>query len=409
MHTFKKRALFIFRMTDALALPNVPTPGLQDYLDRALAVLKKFKIAPQAEENSLATLLEDLAPVDEARVMVIAKTVRHMSAFNQIVRDKVEGMHFGQRYQDITDLFDSVIEDARSLISHRADHTVSLVEGAQELWMRTVRGTPADRFEKIGKLYTAVGRDTREQLEREEEILNGYRDFRMSVQQARIVVDELFATQEKRFKDSQDALGKAANAVSAYAGTVEAEKRSLELAREESQRAFETEDSRYQLIKNVKEDLTVGYNVGETLMAKLLQTHGVKKQVYSRGVSFFGTNEIVYTTLAALFTQQGGLHEQTEAVEAMKAGADKALNAIRELGAQAEEAAIVTAFGKTYNTTTVQGLVDYVVDFQTKSREDINRLRKESAENAAEIERIVVDGKRRAADAILKYQTRLAA
>ena len=48
---------------------------------------------------------------------------------------------------------------------------------------------------------------------------------------------------------------------------------------------FEQEDRSFQLLKDVAENLSIGYDVGETLVLKLRQTHNVKDQVYRRSVT----------------------------------------------------------------------------------------------------------------------------
>ena len=60
-------------------------------------------------------------------------------------------------------------------------------------------------------------------------------------------------------------------------------------------------------------------------MARLVQTTDVKERVYSQSVSFFGTNETVFTALNASFTSLQGLHESTQTPDAMKEGVNRSL------------------------------------------------------------------------------------
>ncbi len=76
----------------------------------------------------------------------------------------------------------------------------------------------------------------------------------------------------------------------------------LELARDEAANKFEVEDRNYQLLKDITENLSVGYDVGDTLITKLKQTHDVKDRVYRRSVTFFTTNEHVFTILGTVCT-----------------------------------------------------------------------------------------------------------
>ena len=57
------------------------------------------------------------------------------------------------------------------------------------------RGTPSDRFEKIVEIYSEVAKDTKDQLKREEAIMEGYIDFRFALKEAEILARDLFDTQ----------------------------------------------------------------------------------------------------------------------------------------------------------------------------------------------------------------------
>ena len=68
-----------------------------------------------------------------------------------------------------------------------------------------------------------------------------------------------------------------------YTGTDEGGKSQLELRRDEARHRYENEDETYQLLKDIAENLEIGYDVGETLITKLKQTHDVKERVYPSG------------------------------------------------------------------------------------------------------------------------------
>jgi len=380
--------------------------AIQKYLDGAVDVLKKFGFLDRVQEESqLAVLLEDVVQVDEARVVAIAKTVRHMSAFNDLVRERVQDMKVSDRYADITQKFDSIREDAKRVLAQLSDGKIDFKERMSNWWMRLRRGTTHDRFEEIKKMYQSVSRDTKGQLENEEQIIDAYIDFRFALKEAEILSQEVLKRQTEILEASKQAVKTTSNAVKAYRGDAAGKSR-LELQRDEARRAFEQEDKKYQLIKDVAENLSVGYNVGETLVAKLKQTHDIKDQVLRRSVTFFTTNEHVFTTLDAVYTSQLGLHETTQTLEAMKTGANKGLESVAELGVELERSALKAGYGSVYSPQSVQKLVDAVVSYQEESRQTINQLREESTQNAVEIARIVDDGKRRASEAISKYDSK---
>ena len=403
--TAKKKTPAKASKKDAKKKPAKKTSGqMQKYLDQALGVLDQLGIKPRHDTpQELITLLDDVKHVDEAKAMAIANTIRYMSTFNALVRDNVRNFTVGDRYLEITQMFDSIREDSKTLIAQLDDGKISMPEKAQNLWMRIRRGSPSARFEKIVEKYQEVSADTKEQLEREEAIMNGYIDFRFSLKEAEVLARDLLeahgphlAAAKKKLSESQIALDK-------FAGDDEGTRSRMELARDEARHAYEQEDRTYQLLKDIAENLSVGYDVGETLITKLKQTHDVKDRVFRRAVTFFTTNEHVFTILGTVYTSQHGLHEVTQATEAMKKGANKSLEDVAELGKELERAALRAGYGSTISPDSVQKLVDAISSFQIESLETIAELRKESEQNAKEIRRVVEDGKQRFQETLARF------
>ena len=106
------------------------------------------------------------------------------------------------------------------------------------------------------------------------------------------------------------------------------------------------------------------------------------------------------TALSASFTGLFGLHESTQALEAMKDGVSKSLEDLADIGGKVQEAAIRAGYGPTIRAESVKKLVDSVVNFQERSREIISEMRILSTQNAEEIRTAVEDGKRRMAKVI---------
>ncbi len=378
--------------------------GLQKYLDSATSVLDRFGLAEtKGEESQLATLLQEVVDVDQPKVTAIARVVQYQGTFNQLVRDNVEQMDVSQDYQKIAGMYDSIREDSKRLVDQLGDGKIDFRERASNFWMNVTRGTTHDRFDKIKKVYTGVVKDTEEQLKREDMIMDSYMDFRFAIKEAEILAHEVLHVQEGRMGDAKQKFLTSTETVTNYVGKDDAERSRLQLDRDKSQRTFDQEERKYQLIKDVAENLTVGYNVGETLVAKLKQTHDLKDRVYSQAITFFTTNEHVFTTMDAVYTAQYGLHDQTQALEAMKTGANKGLEDVAELGNTLEKAALRAGYGPTINATSVQRLVDAIVTFQEESYRMVDELRVESTNNAREVAKIVDDGKQRAAKALEVY------
>jgi hypothetical protein len=377
---------------------------MKGYLDRAVGVLEKLGLRNTDEPSSeLIRLLEEVRHVDESRALAIAGTIQYMSVFNKLVRDNVENIKVGDRYLEISQMFDSIREDSKRLISQLDDGRISLPEKMTNVWMKIRRGSPSARFEKIVDVYKQVSADTKDQLVREQQIMEAYIDFRFALKEAEILSRELLELQLPRLEAARDALGTAQQGVDQASPDNQSGRSRLELARDEAATAFQKEDRNYQLLKDIAENLAIGYDVGETLVTKLKQTHDVKDQVYRRAVTFFTTNEHVFTILGTVYTSQQGLHEVTQATEALKAGVNRSLEDVAELGRELERAALKAGYGSTINPESLEKLVTAINDYQVESLHMIAELRDESDRNAREIRQVVESGKRRYQDTLARF------
>ncbi len=381
-----------------------PASTMRHYLGRAIKVLQRFGLSTTGDSGEeLIRLLDSVKHVDEARTLAIADVIKHMSTFNRLVRENVENIRIGNRYLEITQMFDSVREDSKMLISQLADGQISRSEKFQNWWMKIRRGTPSDRFETITETYKDVSKDTRDQLDREDAIMDAYIDFRFALKEAEVMATELYEKQKPFLDVAKKGLADSQTGVDNFMGDETAQRGRLELARDEAREKFQDEDRTYQLLKDISENLSIGYDVGETLITKLKQTHDVKDSVYRRAVTFFTTNEHVFTILGTVYTSQQGLHEITAATEAMKEGLNKGLEDVANLGRELERAAMKAGYGSTIKAESVQKLVDAITNFQVESLTMIADLRKESEQNAKEIRRVVEDGKRRFQETAARY------
>lgn len=377
--------------------------SMRQYLDRALDTLKKLGGQGATAPQELISLLESVRHIDEPKVIAIAEVIQHMSSFNALVRENVESIQIGNRYLEITQLFDSVRDDSKKLIAQLDDGKISGTEKLSNWWMKLNRGTPSDRFDKIVQVYGAVAKDTKEALAREEAIMEAYIDFRFALKEAEVLARELLDTHAPTLEAAKRGLGEAQAALDAYAGVDQGGKSQLELRRDEARRRYEQEDESYQLLKDITENLQIGYDVGETLITKLKQTHDVKERVYRRAVTFFTTNEHVFTILGTVYTSQHGLHEVTQATEAMKEGVNKGLEDVAQLGREIERAALKAGYGSTINPESVQKLVDAISGFQVESLELIADLRRQSEESSKQIRASVEAGKKKYQETLAKH------
>ena len=366
------------------------------YLDKAVNGLRDLGLLPaKPNEAPIVALINQISDLDPEKALAIARTLSHTSLFNEVVREQITQMKVGERYETITEAFNSIRDDAKSMVDQLEDGKLSTMEKLQNLWVRVTRGDIPDRFRKIKETYLDVTGDTQDQIEREEKILESYQDFRGALKEAQVTAFQLLKKAEAALQACKGRLEEASQALEAYTGGDREQVARLELARDECLRGLQDEDKRYQIAKDLAENLSVSYNTTEVVMARLMQSTHVKERVYSQAVSFFGTNETVFTALNASFTSLQGLHESTRTLEAMKEGVNQSLETIAEVGGKVQEDALRAGYGPTLKAESVKKLVDAVVNFQDKSRALIAEMRELAARNELEISRAVEDGKRR--------------
>ena len=372
-------------------------PALK-YLDRALTTVRDMGLNPESSsEDPIAALLDQIADLDEEKVAIIARTLAQASTFNEIVRNEISAMKIGERYNDIVEGFNSIRDDAKSMVDQLADGRLSTWERVNNVWMKVSRGDVATRFDKIQNTFLAVAKDSKDQIKREQKILSAYQDYRGAYKQAQILALDVLKQAQAKLTEANKELKAAAKAVASFKGTDAAQRAKLELVRDEKLRAMQEEDKRYQIAKDLADNLTVGYNTSEVIMSRLVQTTNAKERIYQQAIAFFSTNEAVFTALKASFTGLFGLHELTQTLESMKKGVSDSLETISEIGDKVQEEAIKAGYGPTVRADAVKKLVDSVVNFQERSRQIIKEMRIMASRNSEEINEAVEDGKRRMA------------
>jgi hypothetical protein len=366
------------------------------YLDKAMNSLHDLGLLPEkgGEEAPIIALLNQIADLDEERVVAITRTLSQASLFNEVVREQVLAMDIGTRYEDIVDAFNSIRDDARNMVEQIDDGKLDTFERISNMWMKVTRGDIATRFDKIKGTYLEVTSATQDQIQREQKILEAYQDFRGALKQSEVLALEVLEKAQAKLEAAKADVNAAMKTVEGYQGKDAVERARLEMARDEAVRALQNEEKRYQIAKDLSDNLTVSYNTSEVVMARLLQTTHAKERVYAQAVSFFSTNEVVLTALSASFTGMFGLHEGTQTIEAMKEGVSRSLEDLAEIGGKVQEAAVKAGYGPTIRADAVKKLVDSVVNWQTRSRELIEEMRRQSTANAEEIRNAVEEGKR---------------
>jgi hypothetical protein len=374
----------------------VRTP--MQYLDKATAVLRDLGLMPaKLEPAPINALLEKISSLEPDKIQVIARTLGYASVFNEIVREQIAGMEIGERYKTITSGFDSIRDDAKRMVDQLTDSKLDLLERATNVWMKISRGDVADRFDKLRATYLDVTKDTKDQVDREHAILESYRDYRGALKQAEVHALEVLKTATGKLEEARTALKTATDKVAQFAGKEPAERARLELERDEMLRRMQDEEKRYQIAKDLSDNMTISYNTSEVVMARLAQTTSAKERIYAQSITFFSTNDTVLTALKASFTGLFGLHESTATLNAMKEGVSKSLETLSEIGDKVQEEALRAGYGPTIRADAVKKLVESVVNYQERAQSIIEEMRKAATQNSAEIRDSVEDGKRRIA------------
>ena len=245
-----------------------------NYLDKALSQIRDLGLMPEkVDEAPVVALLEKLTDIDESKIVAIARTLTQASVFNDIVREQVSEMRVGSRYEEITEAFNSIRSDAKRMVEQVDDGKVDTFERISNVWMKVTRGDIASRFDDIKETYLEVASDSRDQIEREGVILEAYQDFRGAIKQSEIYALDVLKQAEAIWNASKGALQQANDTVTAYAGDDLAERAKLELTRDERMRDLQSSEDRYQISKDISDNLTVSYNTSEVVMARLMQTN----------------------------------------------------------------------------------------------------------------------------------------
>jgi hypothetical protein len=386
-------------------MSDVVVKSPMQYLDKATSALRELGIVPpQAMDAPINGLLEKISDLDQDRIVIIARTLGQTSVFNEVVREQTQAMEIGERYRQITEAFNSIRDDTKKMVDQLEDQKIDLFERVNNVWMKISRGDVADRFDDIKEVYLDVTRSTKDQIQREQIILDAYRDFRGALKHAEVMALEVLRTAEQKLEAAKADLQKASDAVAGFKGTEVAERARLELTRDEHLRRTQDEEKRYQIAKDLSDNLTVSYNTSEVIMARLMQMTNAKERVYAQAVSFFSTNDSVFTALKASFTGMFGLHEATQTLNEMKEGVSRSLEVLAEIGDQVGEAAVKAGYGPTIRADAVKKLVDSVITFQERSLEIVGEMRRLATQNSAEIRDAVEDGKRRIARLVAEGQ-----
>jgi DNA repair exonuclease SbcCD ATPase subunit len=248
-----------------------------NYLDKAVNRLRDLGLMPaKPEEAPVVELIKQVSDLDEERAVAIARTLSHTTVFNEVVREQISAMKVGERYETIVNAFNSIRNDAQKMVTQLDDGKIDTMERLGNFWMKVTRGDIPSRFNKIKETYEEVIRDSRDQIEREHTILEAYRDFRGALKEAQVMALQILKKAEAALDAAKKRLDEASQALTSNTSKDQEEIAKLELARDQRLRELQDEDKRYQVAKDLAENLSTSYNTTEVIMARLMQSNDIK-------------------------------------------------------------------------------------------------------------------------------------
>lgn len=350
-------------------------------LDRALAALRTMGLHTTALDAApTAALVAAIAALDQDDADLVARALAAVPVFNDVVRECVGAVRLAERYRVIGVAFDSIRNDAATMVRQVDDGRIDTFERLANIWMKATRGDIPERFALIREEYVELAGDTQDCVEREQIVISAYRDFRASLLDAQALGLLVLQRADAALREAKTALQDAASAIDTPVNDDPAAIAQLELARELSLRALQDEGRRQLIARDLAESLTAARNATDVIAARLMQLADCVQRVQAQAATFFGTHEPVFTALSASFS---GMHGLRPAVST----ADPAAAQIAGAGAQRT---ILRA-------ASVKSVAASVHGFQRKLLEVVGELCAWTDSSRREIDAALDDHKRRLA------------
>ena len=105
----------------------------------------------KVEPAPINALLEKISDLDQDKIALIARTLGQAEVFNEVVREQTSKMEIGERYQAITNGFNSIRDDSKRLVDQVADGKIDILERGTNMdedrarrYRRPLRQDPQD-------------------------------------------------------------------------------------------------------------------------------------------------------------------------------------------------------------------------------------------------------------------------
>ena len=121
-------------------MAEVATRSPLQYLDKASSAFRDLGLMPEKIDPApINALLEKISDLDQDKIALIARTLGQTEVFNEVVREQTSNMEIGERYQTITNGFNSIRDDSKRLVDQVADGKLDIFERGTNMWMKIVR------------------------------------------------------------------------------------------------------------------------------------------------------------------------------------------------------------------------------------------------------------------------------
>jgi hypothetical protein len=346
----------------------------------------------------IAKVIERIEDVDQAKAVVIARTLAAMQAFDALVSEKLEGSDYSDRFNVVTTGFNSIIQDSTRQVLQEERGGAGFGDRVGNIYMKLTRGDIADRFVKIEEVYREVITESGKTLDLQRGILDAYVDARASLKEGEIAASEIFeriAEQVAVAKAKVEELnGTVQNAPADMAAS---DRGRLELDRDDAVNEARRQDDRYQIAKDLSEMLVVAYSVTETIFGRYNQAHKVLDRLHQRAVIFFDTQRPVMTAMKATYTGLMHINEMSKTQTAMQDGLNQSLETLASLGNTVLVEGVRVAHGPAIKASSVKMLVDATVSFQEEVGTIVRESRELTTVGVTTMRNDVEDGKQRMA------------
>ncbi|MFZ5955504.1 MAG: hypothetical protein ACOYT4_03690 [Nanoarchaeota archaeon] len=366
--------------------------AIQTYLEKPITLLRQAGFLDE-KESPLVNLLEGIKEIDEPKVLAIAQVIQYIDQFDTYIINNTQQMHVDDRFNQITQHFQLIREDAKMLREHQSDHHISLSEKIKEKAVEFKRGTIPDRMQKIKEIYSGVCKDTQAQINIVSNILEAYLDFRTAIKQSEGIACELKEFQKSKLEQAKENLKSAQNLLENYKEENQQKKIEFEIARDNAIRTAKVEENKYNLLEQIAQHLGTAYQIEEVGIQKVEQTNSVKKQIYMKAVAFYETNKPVLSIMGLALTTEEGLFEATKTIEIMKEQMDSTLQDLAEFGKVDVHSAQV-AHESMYKPETIERLINAINQYEREIGNTVTEARKQAEQDFLRISQSVEAGKK---------------